>query len=159
MLGAAKHLLFVIENKQEQIPRFARDDIVRRLFSSLLETKPHHQVDASIRCVAGDGIRLPEERRTKIPDRRAQINSVEHVVDIDAKLQVVAGGFRTSKAAEATTPTTQSTTTKATPTASIVAASTATAATFSGACLPSPAKSLGEAHVERKLLGPRGSVR
>ena len=36
MLSAAKHLLFPIENKQKQIPLFARDDIVGSLFSSLL---------------------------------------------------------------------------------------------------------------------------
>jgi hypothetical protein len=28
MLGAAKHLLFLVENKQKQIPRCARDDII-----------------------------------------------------------------------------------------------------------------------------------
>jgi hypothetical protein len=31
-----KHLLFPIENKQKQIPRSARDDIVGAFFSSLL---------------------------------------------------------------------------------------------------------------------------
>jgi hypothetical protein len=30
MLSAAKHLLFLIENKQQQIPRFARHDSVGR---------------------------------------------------------------------------------------------------------------------------------
>jgi hypothetical protein len=28
MLSAAKHLLFLVENREKQIPRFARDDIV-----------------------------------------------------------------------------------------------------------------------------------
>jgi len=37
MLSGAKHLLFVVENKQKQIPRSARDDIVGAFFSSLLE--------------------------------------------------------------------------------------------------------------------------
>jgi len=32
MLSAAKHLLVLIEGKQKQIPRFGRDDTVRRLF-------------------------------------------------------------------------------------------------------------------------------
>ena len=35
MLSTAKHLLFLVENKQKQIPRFARDDIVEGFFSSL----------------------------------------------------------------------------------------------------------------------------
>jgi hypothetical protein len=35
MLSAAKHLLFLVENKQKQIPRFARDDIVGASFISL----------------------------------------------------------------------------------------------------------------------------
>jgi hypothetical protein len=36
MLSAAKHLLFLVENKQKQIPRSARDDIVGAFFISLL---------------------------------------------------------------------------------------------------------------------------
>jgi len=37
MLSVTKHLLFLIENKQKQIPRSARDDIVEAFFSNLLE--------------------------------------------------------------------------------------------------------------------------
>jgi hypothetical protein len=37
MLGAAKHLLFLIENKQKQILRSAQDDGGGGFFSSLLE--------------------------------------------------------------------------------------------------------------------------
>jgi hypothetical protein len=29
MLSAAKHLLFILENKQEQLVRFAQDDYLR----------------------------------------------------------------------------------------------------------------------------------
>ena len=36
MLSVAKHLLFLIENKQKQIPRSARDDIDEAFFISLL---------------------------------------------------------------------------------------------------------------------------
>jgi hypothetical protein len=36
MLSAAKHLLFLVENKQKQIPRCARDDIFGTVFISLL---------------------------------------------------------------------------------------------------------------------------
>jgi hypothetical protein len=32
MLTAAKHLLFVVENEQKQIPRFARDDMAGAFF-------------------------------------------------------------------------------------------------------------------------------
>jgi hypothetical protein len=35
MLSGAKHLLFLVENKEKQIPRFARDDMVGAFFSSL----------------------------------------------------------------------------------------------------------------------------
>jgi hypothetical protein len=35
MLSAAKHLLFLVENKQKQIPRFARDDNAGGLFIGL----------------------------------------------------------------------------------------------------------------------------
>jgi hypothetical protein len=31
-----KHLLFLVQDKQKQIPRFARDDIVGAFFISLL---------------------------------------------------------------------------------------------------------------------------
>ena len=37
MLSAAKHLLYLIENKQKQILRFAQDDMQGAFFSSLLE--------------------------------------------------------------------------------------------------------------------------
>jgi len=36
MLSAAKHLLFLIENKQKQILRCAQDDMLGVFFSSLL---------------------------------------------------------------------------------------------------------------------------
>jgi hypothetical protein len=36
MLSAAKHLLFLVENKQKQIPRCARDDMVGTFFISLV---------------------------------------------------------------------------------------------------------------------------
>ena len=36
MLRAAKHLLFLIENKQKQILRSAQDDMLGGIFSSLL---------------------------------------------------------------------------------------------------------------------------
>jgi len=36
MLSAAKHLLFLVENKQKQIPRSARDDMVAAFFIRLL---------------------------------------------------------------------------------------------------------------------------
>ena len=36
MLRAAKHLLFLIENKQKQILRSAQDDMLGGFFSSLL---------------------------------------------------------------------------------------------------------------------------
>jgi hypothetical protein len=35
MLSAAKHLLFLVENKQKQIPRSARDDAVGAAFITL----------------------------------------------------------------------------------------------------------------------------
>jgi hypothetical protein len=35
-LSAAKHLLFLVEDKQKQIPRCARDDIFEAFFISLL---------------------------------------------------------------------------------------------------------------------------
>ena len=38
MLSEAKHLLFLLEDKQKQIPRCARDDIVEAFFGSLLKT-------------------------------------------------------------------------------------------------------------------------
>jgi hypothetical protein len=41
MLSVAKHLLFLVENKQKQIPRFARDDNRRGLFISLLVAGTH----------------------------------------------------------------------------------------------------------------------
>jgi len=37
MLSEAKHLLFLIENKQKQILRFAQDDILGDFFGSRLE--------------------------------------------------------------------------------------------------------------------------
>jgi len=36
MLSAAKHLVFLIENKQKQILRSAQDDMLGGFFSSLL---------------------------------------------------------------------------------------------------------------------------
>jgi hypothetical protein len=36
MLSAAKHLLYLIENKQKQILRFAQNDVFRTFFSILL---------------------------------------------------------------------------------------------------------------------------
>jgi hypothetical protein len=39
ILSAAKHLLFLVESKQKQIPRFARDDMIGGSFSGLLDSR------------------------------------------------------------------------------------------------------------------------
>jgi hypothetical protein len=56
MLSVAKHLLFLVENKQKQIPRFARDDNRRGLFISLLVAGTHVIRGVSIRLL---GLREP----------------------------------------------------------------------------------------------------
>jgi hypothetical protein len=50
MLSAAKHLLFLVENKQKQIPRSARDD-AGALFISLLRLASLYSMRIATRCL------------------------------------------------------------------------------------------------------------
>jgi len=64
MLSAAKHLLYLIENKQKQILRFAQDDMVWGVFPQPPRTPPgRHPAHPILRI---DRILLRADERARI---------------------------------------------------------------------------------------------